>query len=195
MAGRSLAKLETLKKCLVDVSPHSSNIDIVTADVNDKSSLHDVVGDARVVITTVGPYTKYGTPVVEACVQNKTDYVDITGETPWIKKIIEQFHMTAESCGTILVPSCGFDSVPSDIGTLMVVDFIKQQWDRDTGEVKGTIKRLKGGISGGTIHSSLAVLEEPWAAIEMFTDPYFISPGKPSRFRQLVEIRCKLIFS
>ncbi|CAG8613471.1 9646_t:CDS:2 [Paraglomus brasilianum] len=176
LAGRSLAKLETLKKRLVDISPNSSNIDVVTADVNDKSSLHDIVRDAKVVITTVGPYTKYGTPVVEACVQNKTDYVDITGETPWIKKIIEQFHMTAESCGTILVPSCGFDSVPSDIGTLMVVDFIKQKWDRDTGEVKGTVKWLKGGISGGTIQSTFAVLEQPWSAIEMFTDPYFLSP-------------------
>lgn len=89
------------------------------ADSSKPETLEETVGSTRVVISTVGPFTRYGTPLVEACVKHKTHYVDITGEYGWIKSIIDKYHEQAKENHTMIVPACGFDSVPSDLGTFM----------------------------------------------------------------------------
>lgn len=113
--------LKMLPSC---ISGKKQRVDLLTADSGDREALGQVVCKTRVVISTVGPFTKYGTPLVDACVENKTHYVDITGEYNWVKSIIDKYHDKTRQDGTMIVPSCGFDSIPSDLGTYLQVDFI-----------------------------------------------------------------------
>lgn len=151
IAGRSRGKLDALA---AECSPHG----VIVADSTDPASVDAMVRQARVVCTTAGPFARYGTPVVEACVAHGVDYVDITGETPWVADLIAQFHEAAALGGTRIVPFCGFDSVPSDIGTLYVVEHLRETRGVDTQLVSGTFVG-KGGFNGGTLDSALAMAE------------------------------------
>ena len=151
IAGRSQGKLDALA---AEVSPHG----VIVADSTDPESVDAMVRQARVICTTAGPFARYGTPVVEACVAHGVDYVDITGETPWVADLIDQFHDAAALGGTRIVPFCGFDSVPSDIGTLFVVEHLRASRGVDTQLVSGTFVG-KGGFNGGTLDSALGMAE------------------------------------
>jgi short subunit dehydrogenase-like uncharacterized protein len=117
---------------------------------------------------------KYGTPVVEACLRQGTHYVDITGEHCWVKEIIDKYSDEAASKGVMIVPFCGFDCVPSDIGVNMVVNYIRNNYNLDTADVKLSVTKIRGAASGGTIQSALGILGHKDAAKAL--DPYYLSP-------------------
>ncbi|KAG0257287.1 hypothetical protein BGZ95_005285 [Linnemannia exigua] len=119
IAGRSVLKLEEVREKLVAINPFLSSVPIIKADASDLESLEAMAAQTKVLIITVGPFMKYGEPVVAACIKQGTHYVDSTGESPFVNNIIHKYHQEALDKGVILVPQCGFDSVPSDIGTKM----------------------------------------------------------------------------
>eukprot|EP00466_Bigelowiella_natans_P021115 jgi/Bigna1/91029/estExt_fgenesh1_pg.C_860039 len=121
LAGRNAEKLKTVLKQIKSEAP------IVIASLTNEDSLAAMCASTRVLLSTVGPFMKYGTPVVAACVQQGTDYVDTTGETPWVRELIDRFHASARGRKTFIVPMCGFDSIPSDLGAYITAAEIKKR--------------------------------------------------------------------
>jgi short subunit dehydrogenase-like uncharacterized protein len=111
IAGRNRQKLESVKAQV------GVNVDILVADTQDQTAVDGVVSQTRVVLNTAGPFALYGNAIVDACVRLRTHYVDITGETPWVKELCDRYHDRAAANGTRIIPFCGFDSVPSDLGS------------------------------------------------------------------------------
>jgi saccharopine dehydrogenase (NAD+, L-glutamate forming) len=151
LAGRSQAKLEGLREHLVTVDDSLGDLPLLTADVDDDVSLKDVANRARVVITTVGPYLRYGEPLVAACAQAGTDYVDLTGESEFVDRTYVAHHTTAQQTGARLVHACGFDSIPHDLGAYFTV----QQLPDDVPITLRGVVRAGAMISGGTFHSAM----------------------------------------
>jgi short subunit dehydrogenase-like uncharacterized protein len=151
IAGRTRAKLETLAAEL------RRDVGIVVADVDDPSSLARMAAETRVLLTTVGPYVEYGEPVVRACVEQGADYLDLTGEPAFVERIVAAHHEVARARGVLVLPCCGFDSIPTDLGVLWTTRALPR--DRSltiAGYVEG-----RGGFSGGTLASALGVLASP----------------------------------
>ncbi|MBN4747419.1 saccharopine dehydrogenase NADP-binding domain-containing protein, partial [Pandoraea nosoerga] len=115
------------------------------------AQLRTLCAQTRVVMSTVGPYALYGEPLVKVCAESGTDYCDLTGETQWIKRMIEKYEATAQQSGARIVHCCGFDSVPSDMGVYFLQQQAMQQWGAPATHVKMRVKTLKGGASGGTV--------------------------------------------
>ena len=151
IAGRNQVKLHNLRRQL----GLSASVGTLIADSREKASVDEMVGATRALASTAGPFAKYGDPVVEACVEQGTHYADITGETPWVRSLIERFHERAAAEGTRIVPCCGFDSVPSDLGTLLLTDWISATWGCGTLRVQSAFKVGRAGFNGGTIASAL----------------------------------------
>jgi short subunit dehydrogenase-like uncharacterized protein len=124
----------------------------------------------------LGPFFKYGTPLVESCVRHRTHYVDITGEYHWVKQIIDTYHTQAQQNNVMIVPCCGFDSVPSDMGVFMVSRYMQKKHKLDVSDVKSSVVKLDGGISGGTTQSILGILtgESP-LTVKQNMDPYLLA--------------------
>jgi short subunit dehydrogenase-like uncharacterized protein len=158
IAGRSEAKLAAVKEEL----GLDENVALVVADSSDKSKLNAMTSRTRVVLTTVGPYALYGTPLVEACVDSGTHCVDLTGESTWIRKLVDQFDERARQSNTFIVNCCGFDSVPADMGSLLLANAARERSAtlRDVHAICTT----NGGASGGTVASLLAMIEGSSAA-------------------------------
>ena len=178
IAGRSREKLEKVRADCLDTGQREQ-LPLVLADSNDTASLEDMVARTRVICTTVGPYAQYGTPLVAACAAAGTDYCDLTGEVPWMAKVIPQVQEAAESSGARIVHTCGFDSIPSDLGTW----FLQQQMQARHGvtalRVKGRVGRNRGTASGGTIASMLNMMEEAGrdpSIRKLVADPYALYP-------------------
>ena len=161
-------------------------VDVLFADSSRPQSLHDVAAKTKVLATTVGPYAKYGEPVIEACVQQGTDYVDITGETPFIRRMIDLYDHKARSRGIRVIPFCGFDSVPSDMGTFYLSQLMAEGHGEGLRKVK-TFFKLKGGLNGGTVASALNMAETGDGA--QLRDPLLLTlpehQTKEERRRQL----------
>ncbi|KAJ2955051.1 hypothetical protein NQZ79_g8882 [Umbelopsis isabellina] len=175
LAGRSVAKLEKTRERLISIDPDLKNLDLLVVEASNPESIDEALKQTTVVIATVGPFVKYGTPVIESCIRQGTHYVDITGEFCWAKEIIDKYHDQAVANGVIIVPFCGFDCVPSDIGAYMVVKHIRDTYGLDTADVKVSVVRLRGGFSGGTIQTSLGMLSHSDAAAAA-RNPYYLSP-------------------
>jgi short subunit dehydrogenase-like uncharacterized protein len=167
VVARDGAKLETAAAGL------PSSVSRLTADALDSAALTALCRRTRVAISFVGPYLLYGEPLVAACTAEGTDYVDITGETLWVRGLVDRYHEAAARAGTRLVPFCGFDSVPSDLGTWMVVDWIRRTWGVGTREVFASFS-TRGGLSGGTAASMLAASMAPKAGAVF--DPVLLNP-------------------
>lgn len=151
LAGRNPTKLEALRHQLAELNPACAELPLLRADVGDGPSLHEVARSAKVVITTVGPYIRFGEPLVAACAESGTDYVDLTGEPEFVDRMWLAHHDRARSTGARIVNACGFDSVPHDLG----VYFTVQQLPEDVPlTVEGFVK-AGGEISGGTWHSAI----------------------------------------
>jgi saccharopine dehydrogenase (NAD+, L-glutamate forming) len=151
LAGRNQTKLEAVRDRLAAIDPALAELDLLTADISDSGSLRDVAEGARVVITTVGPYALYGQPLVAACAEAGTDYVDLTGEPEFVDTTYVQHHARAVETGARLVHSCGFDSIPHDLGAYFTV----LQLPEDVPiKVEGFV-RASGTFSGGTFHSAI----------------------------------------
>jgi len=154
LAGRNRTKLEAVRSRLAEINPDCEKLELLHADVTDPASLRRIADDARVVITTVGPYIEYGEPLVAACAEAGTDYVDLTGEPEFVDLMYVRYQAKAVASGARLVHCCGFDSVPHDLGAYFTVKQLPQ--DRPI-HVDGFL-RAGGQPSGGTLASALSIL-------------------------------------
>ncbi|WP_085999081.1 saccharopine dehydrogenase family protein [Nocardia higoensis] len=174
LAGRSAAKLALVKE---ELGPRAADWALVVADSTDQAALDGLAARTRAVITTVGPYLRYGMPMVEACAKAGTHYADLTGEPLFIRDAIDTWHDTAVSTGAKIVNSCGYDSVPSD---LSVYQLYRRTVADNTGELTDVtlVAALKGGVSGGTIDSGRAMMEAVAAdssKLKVLGDPYALT--------------------
>ncbi len=169
IAGRDRAKLDALAD---DLSRAPAGV--VVANGLDKDAVSAMVARTRVLATTAGPFSRYGDHVVDACVFHRTDYVDITGESPWVRRVIDRHHAQASADGTRIIPFCGFDSVPSDIGALALVQQLRAR-GTGTARVEGYFTG-KGGFNGGTLASARAMGESGW--LEEVADPSLLNPAE-----------------
>lgn len=184
LAGRSAAKLETLKQ---EMGPAAAAVPVVMADAADPAPLEALCARTRVVVSTVGPYALYGSPLVEVCARSGTDYCDLTGEVQWIERMIRQHEATARQTGARIVHCCGFDSVPSDLGVHVLQQASLQRHGVPAQRVKLRIKALRGGFSGGTVASLMNVMREVAADPALrktLGNPYALCPEGPKRPRQ-----------
>ena len=175
IAGRSQVKLERLRETLALSTPQAKDLKLFTADSHDLPSLIALSAQADVICSTVGPYALYGSALVEACVQTRTHYCDLTGEPQWIREMIDAHHSEAQAREVKIVHCCGYDSIPSDLGVLMMYEAMSSE---TLDEVKFFAGASKGGFSGGTIASMLNVLEnasDPKVR-RVLGHPYGLSP-------------------
>lgn len=170
LAGRNRDKLEAARQA---AGPGAAHAGIVVADAADARALAALAGDTRVVLSTAGPFALFGSALVAACVAQRTHYVDITGETPWVRGLIDLHHAQAAADGTRIIPCCGFDSVPSDLGAAMLVQHFAAQGEPCTG-VKAAFS-LRGGFNGGTLASALNMLDSGQA--DALADPWLLNPA------------------
>ena len=154
LVGRHRGKLEAVRDA---AEGPCRPAEILEADSARPATVDAAVARARVVMTTAGPFATYGNPVVDACVRHRAHYVDITGETPWVADVIERHHAHAVADGTRIIPFCGFDSVPSDLGTMLVVEHLRSR-GTGCGEVVSAF-RLRGGLNGGTAATAVQLFE------------------------------------
>ena len=157
LAGRNREKLEAVRAELADIDPDRPLPDLLLADTDDPASIRNLAASARVVATTVGPYSEYGEAVVAACAAVGTDYVDLCGEPAFVDRMYVQHHATAQRTGARIVHACGFDSVPHDLGVLFTVGQLPEGVPL---HVEGFV-RAKANASGGTLHSALGAFADP----------------------------------
>jgi short subunit dehydrogenase-like uncharacterized protein len=167
IAGRSQAKLEAVLRDLNVKAP------IIVADAQDSPALQALAAQTRVVLSSAGPFALYGSPLVAACVHNKTHYVDITGETPWVRAMIDAHHAQAAAQGTRIVPCCGFDSVPSDLGAYVVAQEMLRRHGEPCIDLKASFS-MRGGLNGGTLASLLNIMAK--GQTEAFSNPFLLNP-------------------
>ena len=176
MAGRSLGKLEQVR----DLIGAPGDLPLITVDAQDASALRDMAARAKVIITTVGPYQLHGEPLLKACVEAGTDYVDLCGEPNWMADMIGRHHAAAQASGARIVFSCGFDSVPFDMGVLYLQGQARQRFGAPLRHVAGRVKVMKGGVSGGTAASLLATMNVAScsaAVAALMRNPFALVPG------------------
>ena len=154
LAGRDRGKLEALRLRLAATDPALAELPLLIADSADPAALREVAAAARVVISTVGPYLRYGEPLVAACAEEGTDYVDLTGEPEFVDLMYLRYHERAVATGARLVHACGFDSVPHDLGVLYTVNALPPGCADRPVTVQGFV-RVGGTFSGGTLDSAL----------------------------------------
>jgi short subunit dehydrogenase-like uncharacterized protein len=170
IAGRDRQRLEAVK---AQVGNAAKDIDVWVVDSQQQTVVDDIVGRTKVVLNTAGPFARYGTPIVDACVRLKTHYVDITGETPWVKTLIDRYHEQATLDGTRIIPFCGFDSIPSDLGTYLVVRYLQQTFSVPCKSVKAYFQAM-GGLNGGTLASALNLYDSE--QFDQVGDPFLLNP-------------------
>ena len=178
MAGRSLDKLISVRDELgVDES-----VPLVVADASDQQSLDAMVQRASIVLTTVGPYQLYGSELVAACASSGTDYVDLCGEPVWMHQMINQHTQAAMESGARIIFSCGFDSIPFDMGVFFLQQTAISRMAKTVSRVKGRVRQMKGSFSGGTQASftaTMAAAGRDLAVIEVLKDPFALSNNHP----------------
>lgn len=180
LGGRNREKLEDVRRSLLSIEPKAAELPIIVADSRDLAALAPIVAKTRVVCTTVGPYARFGHELVEACVSRGTHYCDLTGEVQFIRAMIDQHHERAQKTGSRIVHCCGFDSIPSDLGTLMMNDAMVQDHGAQLTEVKLVLGPSRGGFSGGTVASMMNVVEQArtdHGIRRLVADPYALNPG------------------
>jgi short subunit dehydrogenase-like uncharacterized protein len=179
LGGRDADRLGSLAADLTDRSDAWEDLPTVLGDATDRESLREIARSTRVICTTVGPYTTYGTPLVEACVDAGTDYCDLTGEVNWIRETVDRYHDAAVDAGTRIVHSCGFDSVPADLGTLLVQSFAVDEFDTPCELVRIYLEDGDGSVSGGTLASAaelFAAASNDPVARQALRNPYSLAP-------------------
>ncbi|MFT6367424.1 MAG: short subunit dehydrogenase-like uncharacterized protein, partial [Bacteroidia bacterium] len=159
IAGRNQDKLEEVRRSLLK-RKDIEKLPILLANSNDASSIKELAARSKVICTTVGPYALHGTSLVEACVNAGTDYCDLTGEVQWMAKIIKQYQDAARKSGARIVHTCGFDSIPSDMGTWYLQQAMIEKHGTAAIQIKGRVGRTSGAASGGTVASMLNMMEE-----------------------------------
>ena len=174
IAGRSASKLEAVKR---DIA--APDLPMIVADASDRAALDGMVKQTKVIISTVGPYALYGDDVVAACVANGNDYCDLTGESQWMRKMIDAHQAEAEKTGARIVHNCGFDSIPSDMGLMYTQQQAKKTLGETCSKVSLRVKAMKGAASGGTVASLLNVVKEASKDAGLrkeLQNPYSVAP-------------------
>ena len=191
MAGRSLGKLKSVR----DAIGAPGNIPLIVADASDAASLKAMAEQTMSVITTVGPYQLYGEELLAACVATGTDYFDLCGEPIWMRQMIDKYEAAAKESGARIVFSCGFDSVPFELGAFFVQEEAKRVFGAPAARVKGRVRDMRGTLSGGTAASAKATFDavaKDISLIAILNDPFALTPGftgpkQPKGNRSLLE--------
>lgn len=191
MAGRSLGKLKAVR----DVIGAPGNTPLIVADASDAASLRVMAEQTMSVITTVGPYQLYGEELLAACVATGTDYFDLCGEPIWMRQMIDKYDAAAKESGARVVFSCGFDSVPFELGAFFVQEEAKRVFGAPAARVKGRVRDMRGTLSGGTAASAKATFDavaKDISLIAILNDPFALTPGfagpkQPKGNRPLLE--------
>ena len=176
MAGRDLAKLEDVR----DLIAAPADTPLLTADADDPVTLRALAERTKVVLTTVGPYQLYGSGLVAACAATGTGYVDLCGEPAWMRQMIDRHEEEAKRTGARIVFSCGFDSIPFDLGVLTLQDAARARYGKPAPRVKCRVRTMKGKFSGGTaasLKATLAAAARDPSLIKLLTDPFALAPG------------------
>ncbi len=176
MAGRSQAKLEEVR----DLIGAPKDTPLVVADASDPASLTAMCNRTRVVLTTVGPYQLYGNELVEACARTGTDYADLCGEPAWMRQMIDAHEEAAKASGAHICFSSGFDSIPFDLGVLMLQKEAVKRFGKPAPRVKGRVRKMQGTFSGGTAASLKATMKAAAKnpkLIGLLQDPFALTPG------------------
>lgn len=184
MAGRSPSKLESVRAALGELA---AGIELMVADAADEEALRAMCAQTGVVISTVGPYALYGSPLVKTCVETGTDYVDLTGEAHWIHHMIKEHESRARKTGARLVHCCGFDSIPSDLGVHFHQKTAMEKFGEPATRIRMQVARIKGGASGGTVASILNIAREMASnpsLRKILANPYSLVPSSQARVRQ-----------
>jgi short subunit dehydrogenase-like uncharacterized protein len=176
MAGRSLDKLASVR----DAVGAPADTALIVADAGDPASLKAMIDQTRSVLTTVGPYQLYGSELVAACAVSGTDYFDLCGEPVWMRQMIDKHEATAKASGARIVFSCGFDSVPFELGTLFVQEEARRAFGATAARVKGRVRAMRGTLSGGTAASAKATFDavaKDLSLVTILNDPFALTPG------------------
>ena len=176
MAGRSAAKLAEVR----DLIGAPSDTSLIVADSDDAASMAALTAQTRVVLTTVGPYQLYGESLLKACVEAGTDYADLCGEPVWMRQMVDKYHAAAQASGARIAFSSGFDSIPFDLGVLMLQREAQARFGGPAPRVKGRVRAMQGGFSGGTAASlgaTMAALGRDHSLIALMTSSFCLTPG------------------
>ena len=175
MAGRSLEKLASVR----DAIGAPADTPLIVADATDAASLQAMIDQTKSIVTTVGPYLLYGNELVAACAASGTDYFDLCGETPWMRRMIDAHEATARRSGARIVFSCGYDSLPFELGVFYCEEAAKKTLGTPVSRVKGRIRAMKGTFSGGTAASGKALFEaaaKDQDLLALMRDPFSLTP-------------------
>ena len=176
MAGRSLDKLASVREAI----GAPADLALIKADADDQASLEAMIDQTSSVISTVGPYQLYGSELVALCAASGTDYLDLCGEPVWMRQMIDAHENTAKSSGARIVFSCGFDSLPFELGVFFCQENAKKAWGKPGARVKGRIRNMNLAVSGGTAAStraSFATAAKDLSLVAMLRDPFVLTPG------------------
>jgi short subunit dehydrogenase-like uncharacterized protein len=176
MAGRSLDKLASVR----DAIGAPADTPLIVADASDPASLKAMIDQTRSVISTVGPYLLYGSELLAACVATGTDYFDLCGEPIWMRQMIDAHEATAKSTGARIVFSCGYDSLPFELGVFCAQEEAKKVFGAPASRVKGRVREMKGTFSGGTAASMRALFEaaaNDHSLVALLRNPFALTPG------------------
>ncbi|MCK1511184.1 saccharopine dehydrogenase NADP-binding domain-containing protein [Bradyrhizobium sp. 190] len=176
MAGRSKDKLASVR----DAIGAPADTPLLVADASDPASLKAMVDQTKSVISTVGPYQFYGNELLAACVASGTDYFDLCGEPLWMREMIDKHEAAAKASGARIVFSCGFDSVPFELGAFFVQEEAKRMFGTPALRVKGRVRDMRGTLSGGTAASAKATFDavaKDLSLVATLKDPFALTPG------------------
>ena len=184
LAGRNLEKLKSVAKS----KNIPDDICLFTADSNDKTSVENLVSKTRCILTVVGPYQLYGNNIIESCAKSGTDYVDLCGEPGWMHEKINELSDISKESGSRIVFSCGFDSIPFDLGVLFLQNEIIKRFNKPAPNVRGRVRAMNGEFSGGTAASlgaTMSALKEKPELFAVLANPFalsngFIGPDQPA---------------
>lgn len=177
LAGRSQEKLERVRG---ELGAGAAALPVVVADADDEAALRAMCEQADAVVSTVGPYMFYGSALVKSCAETGTDYCDLTGEIPWIRRMLDAHEDSAKQSGARIVHCCGFDSIPSDLGVYFLEREAEARFGKPCNRVKMRVKAMRGSFSGGTAASmmNIARMAASDAAVRrLLANPYAICPA------------------
>ena len=176
LAGRNQKKLESVAA--------SKNVPegtgLLEVDSNNIASIEEMISKTKCVLTTVGPYQLYGNDIVSACAKSGIDYVDLCGEPGWMHEKINELTETARETGSRIVFSCGFDSIPFDLGVLFLQNEVTRRYGKPSVNVRGRVREMNGEFSGGTAASlgaTMAALKEKPELFTVLANPFSLSNG------------------
>ncbi len=176
MAGRSADKLAQVR----DEIGAPANTPLIVADASDPASVRDMVARARAILTTVGPYQLYGSDLVAACAAAGTDYLDLSGEPTWMAEMIVAHDAAARASGARILFSCGFDSIPFELGVFYTQRLARARLGHSVSRIKGRVRSMRGGLSGGTAASgaaTMAAIQKNPALVGIMFNPFALTPG------------------